>query len=377
MADTLTFAVPVEWSKATAYEQNIIVFVGKRAYTSLKAVPTGIEITDTSYWAETGVPKGSDTTQLKADIETLKGNVSTLKSDLTTTNSNVTANNNAITSIRQDITNAQSLMEYDRQEAAGVYDGRDLVSILGASSADDCFAKLHSRAQAKNAAGIRVGDYIDVTPTVSAVNNGAAMRYRVAGIAHNLGFGDQPCPWAFWMIPDNPIDVTGSTYTINTRYIYWNTTANNNGVSGNECPYLASNLHQWELEEFLPALPTALQNVLVSHRILLEKRYSSSGALTDSTGWGWVDAGKVFSLSETEVYGNCVWGTKGYSVGEAAQLPLFRVSRYRVKIRVLWWLRTVRSGSSSNVCTVTVGGNPSDVYAKETGVRPRPCFLIG
>lgn len=61
MADTLTFAVPVEWSKTTAYEQNSIVFVGKRAYTSLKAVPSGVEITDTSYWAETGVPKGSDT----------------------------------------------------------------------------------------------------------------------------------------------------------------------------------------------------------------------------------------------------------------------------------------------------------------------------
>lgn len=101
MTDTLTFAVPVEWSKSTAYEQNIIVFVGKRAYTSLKAVPTGIEITDTSYWAETGVPQGSDTTQLKADIETLKGNVSTLQSNLTTTNSNVTANNNAITSMRK------------------------------------------------------------------------------------------------------------------------------------------------------------------------------------------------------------------------------------------------------------------------------------
>lgn len=111
MADTLTFAVPVEWSKSVAYEQNIIVFVGKRAYTSLKAVPTGIEITDTSYWAETGVPQGADTTQLKADIETLKGNVSTLQSDLSTTNSNVTANNNAITSIRQEITKAQSLID--------------------------------------------------------------------------------------------------------------------------------------------------------------------------------------------------------------------------------------------------------------------------
>ena len=85
MSDTLTFAAPVEWSKSAAYEQNIIVFVGKKAYTSLKEVPSGVEITDTSYWAETGVPQGSDTTQLKADIETLKGNVSTLQSDLSNT----------------------------------------------------------------------------------------------------------------------------------------------------------------------------------------------------------------------------------------------------------------------------------------------------
>lgn len=267
--------------------------------------------------------------------------------------------------------------EYDRQEAAGVYDGRDLISILGASSADDCFAKLHQRAQAKNAAGIRIGDYIDVTPTVSTVNKGAAMRYRVAGIAHNLGFGDQACPWAFWMVPDNPVDMTGSEYAINTSYIYWNTTADNNGTADEKRPYLCSNLHQWELEEFLPALPTALQNVLINHRILFEERYNASGKLEDSTGWSWGDAGKVFSLSEMEVYGCCVWGTKGYSVGESAQLPLFKDSRYRIKSRIGWWLRSVGSGSSSHVCTVTSGGNANNSSATYTWVRPRPCFLIG
>lgn len=117
MADTLTFAVPVEWSKTTAYEQNIIVFVGKRAYTSLKAVPTGVEITDTSYWAETGVPQGSDTTQLKADIETLKENVSTLQSDLSTTNSKVTGNNNAITSIIRDLDNMATFITRSEMDA--------------------------------------------------------------------------------------------------------------------------------------------------------------------------------------------------------------------------------------------------------------------
>ena len=403
MADTLTFAVPVEWSKTTAYEQNIIVFVGKKAYTSLKAVPTGIEITDTSYWAETGVP---DTTQLKADIETLKGNVSTLQSDLSTTNSNVTANNNAITSIRQDITNATTEEEYDRQVLAGTYQGRSLMAILGASSWEDCYAMLSARAKRMDSSGIRIGDYIDVTPTSDTVNMGNAMRYRVAGMGHNYQFGDTACPWAFWMMPDDPINMTGSKYADNTSYIYWNTTGNNNGTADEMHPYLLSKLHDWEIIEFLPALPTALMNVLMSHRILLEERYSASGALTsgniyatdeahiyatdealkerysasgaltDSTLWSWVDAGKVFSLNEMEVYGCPVWGTIGWSVGEAAQLPLFRDSRYRIKSRTAWWLRSVKAGSVSNVCTVWASGT-AGISTTFTNTRPRPCFLIG
>ena len=267
--------------------------------------------------------------------------------------------------------------EYDRQVLAGTYQGRSLMTILGASSWADCYAMLSARAKLMDSSGIRIGDYIDVTPTSGTVNRGNAMRYRVAGMGHNYQFGDTACPWAFWMVPDDPIDMTGNTYAINTSYICWNTTENNNGVSGNEYPYLASNLRAWETGQFLPALPTALQNVLVNHRILLEKRYSSSGALKDSTGWNWVDAGKVFSLNEMEVYGCPVWGTKGWSVGEAAQLPLFRDSRYRNKSRVTWWLRSVSSGSSSYVCYVHSGGVADSYSATYTEVRPRPCFLIG
>ena len=267
--------------------------------------------------------------------------------------------------------------EYDRQVLAGTYQGRSLMTILGASSWADCYAMLSARAKLMDSSGIRIGDYIDVTPTSGTVNSGNAMRYRVAGMGHNYQFGDTACPWAFWMVPDDPIDMTGNTYAINTSYIYWNTTENNNGVSGNEYPYLASNLRAWETGQFLPALPTALRNVLVNHRILLEKRYSSSGALKDSTGWDWVDAGKVFSLNEMEVYGCPVWGTKGWSVGEAAQLPLFRDSRYRVKSRAIWWLRSVSSGSSSNVCYVHSSGTADSYSAKYPEVRPRPCFLIG
>ena len=270
-----------------------------------------------------------------------------------------------------------NLVNKIKEEFSGYYDGRDLKTVLGVSTDADLWSALHTRAQAKNGKLLRIGDYMDVTPTVNTVNKGNSMRMRLAGIGHNWQFGDQSCPWAFWFVPDAPIDMTGSEYAVNTSYIKWNETATNNGTAEQPAPYLCSNLHAWELGEFLPALPTALQNVLVNHRILFETRYSANGALNDSTGWAWGDAGKVFSLSETEVYGQCVWGTKGYSVGADAQLPLFRDSRNRIRSRVYWWLRSACSGSSSYVCYVYGYGTANYGSATLTLVRPRPCFLVG
>ena len=251
------------------------------------------------------------------------------------------------------------------------------MAILGASSWADCYATLSARAKRMDSSGIRIGDYIDVTPTSGTVNRGNAMRYRVAGMGHDYQCGDTACPWAFWMIPDSPIVMTGSEYADNTSYMKWRDTADNNGTADEKHPYLLSKLHDWEINEFLPALPTALKNVLVNHRILLEERYSANGALKDSTFWSWVDAGKVFSLNETEVYGCPVWGTKGWSVGEAAQIPLFRDSRYRIKVRVYWLLRSVMAGSASGVCGVGANGDANAASAASTSIRPRPCFLIG
>ena len=269
-----------------------------------------------------------------------------------------------------------NLVRNIKEGLSDYYDGKNLKTVLEVSTDAELWAALHARAQAKNGKLLRIGDYMDVTPTVNTVNGGNSMRFRLAGIGHNWQFGDTSCPWAFWFVVDSPITMTGSEYADNTSYIKWRETANNNGTEEQPCPYLCSKLHDWELNEFLPALPTDLQNVLVNHRILFEKRYSANGTLDESTDWGWGDAGKVFSLSETEVYGQCVWGTKGYSVGADAQLPLFRDSRNRIRSRA-WWLRSVRSGSSSYVCRVYYNGSAGYTSATDTIVRPRPCFLVG
>lgn len=269
--------------------------------------------------------------------------------------------------------------DYDRLASMAMYPGRNIIDVLGAKDFADAVSKLHALAQARSAGDLRIMDYLDVTPASSTVNKGNAIRFHLGMVGQYYQYGDTANPFALGFVAGSPIDMTGSDYATNTSYMMWNATNTNNGTADQPNPYLTSQLHKWELEEFLPALPTALQNVLVSHRHILESRYSASGALTDSTGWAWADLGKIISLSETEVYGQCVWGTKGYSVGIDEQWPIFRqmLGRGMRYARDTWWLRSVGSGSSAYVCYVNDCGRAGCSDAAHTWVRPRPCFLIG
>ena len=86
----------------------------------------------------------------------------------------------------------------------------------------------------------------------------------------------------------------------------------------------------------------------------------------------------MFSLSEMEVYGCPVWGTKGYSEGFDCQWALFRDTAHRVNgNRYDWWLRSVMGGSASDVCYVGTHGHANYNSAEYVWVRPRPGFLVG
>ena len=68
MASTLTFADPVTWDRTKTYEVNLIVFVGRKAYTALKNVPANTAIDNTEYWKETGVPNSGDISALESVV---------------------------------------------------------------------------------------------------------------------------------------------------------------------------------------------------------------------------------------------------------------------------------------------------------------------
>ena len=238
---------------------------------------------------------------------------------------------------------------------------------------------LHKRAAVGNFAGLRVGDYIDVPlVSASAVAAQQSVRFLLAHIDPYLYCGDNSKGHHIAFVASAPVAVAKTvTGVANDSFLMWNTTNTNQGTADQKCPYLNSNLKAWETA-FEACLPEGLTKYLLTQRVLLEERYSASGALNDSNSWSWQDIGKVFSLSEMEVYGCPVWGTKGYSVGFDCQFDLFRDTAHRLNgNRCNWWLRSVMGGSSSSVCYVNHYGDAYYDSATAVWVRPRPGFLVG
>lgn len=270
---------------------------------------------------------------------------------------------------------------YNQLSIIGKYPGRDLTTILKDEiGSGTVWTALHNRIQNANFKGLRVGDYVDVSLAsgYTAVTSSSSIRFLIAHIDPYYQCADTAKGHHIAFVASQTIPVSSSYATMkNGSYVPWNTTSTNQGTSSDPHPYTCSNLKKWETA-FEGYLPTALSQYILTQRVLLEERYSSSGSLTDSNSWSWADIGKIWSLSETEVYGQCVWGTKGWSVGFDCQFDLFKDTAHRLNgNRVHWWRRSVGSGSSSDVCCVDCYGGADCNAATYAWVRPRVGFLLG
>ena len=279
--------------------------------------------------------------------------------------------------------NAQTALnnaEFNRLALVGKYGGQSIATILaGEIGSGTVYDALHKRIAAANFAGLRVGDYLDVPlVSASAVAAQQSVRFLLAHIDPYYCCGDSSKGHHIAFVASAPVSVAKTvTGVADDSFLMWNTTNTNQGTAETKNPYLGSNLKAWETA-FEACLPEGLTKYLLTQRVLLEERYSASGALTDSNNWSWQDIGKVWSLSEMEVYGCPVWGTPGWSVGFDCQFDLFHDTAHRVNgSRCHWWLRSVMGGSSSHVCYVLNGGYAPYNSATYAWVRPRPGFLFG
>ena len=270
--------------------------------------------------------------------------------------------------------------EYNRLALIGKYGGQSIATLLaGEIGSGTVYDALHKRIVANNFAGLRVGDYIDVPlVSASAIVGQQSVRFIIAHIDPYLWCDDRSKGHHIAFVASAPIAVSSSYAGVaNSSFLPWNKTNTNQGTADVKNPYLCSQLKGWE-KAFEACLPEGLTKYILTQRVLLEERYSASGALTDSNNWSWQDIGKVWSLSEMEVYGCPVWGTPGYSVGFDCQFDLFRDTAHRLNgSRDYWWLRSVSGGSSAYVCYVNHSGSAYCNDAATDSVRPRVGFLLG
>ena len=273
-----------------------------------------------------------------------------------------------------------TLEELDRKALLGI-GGRDIANIpdfaSAISSAGSVYKFLHNRFSAGNFDGLRIGDFINVPVGIYGTR-----KFEFAGADTYYQCGDSAMGHHGVFVDSAPVAIPASDThecKANNSYLMWNATATNQGTADENSPYMVSGLHDWEINNFLPAFPSELQGYMLNRKALLETRYSASGNLNASTSWAWKSMGKIWSLSEIEVYGCVVWGTPGYSVGESRQLPLFALNPRRNLngSRSYWWLRVPSGASASYVCYVDGNGAAGSNSAAYGWVRPRCGFLLG
>lgn len=231
----------------------------------------------------------------------------------------------------------------------------------------DVWAWIKARIKNNNFAGIHVGDYIPM----NAENGNQTYNMQIAGIDTYYNTQDLKI--------GHHIDFISKECYI--RPFQWNTTANNNGTSAKNSPYLASNIYKVLGELASAVLPQEVQNQIVEKKTIIERRYSSGGALTASTTQSVQYIGKLWLPSEYEVFGSVIRGTPEWSQGQAVQYPLFANSgKNRAKIMVgsnkivNWWLLTTHYGDTTHICTV--GKNASINGASNYTIYFPICFRI-
>ena len=359
----------------------------------------------------------------KSEIETTRATaVTSVKSAETTGVSNVnttkttaineinTKKNEATTGLQNKFNECVASMD-DQSDAVvknydRLYKGVDLEVKFAKEIATygNVYAWLEARKNAGNYEGIHVGDYFH-----TSVNAGTIAGYsipaqnfkcRIIGLNTYKACADTNVGNMIYIATDEVIDTP----------IKWNPADNNNGTSVQTKPWLASAMYailngvnNYDTANgynkvahganggagIISLLSTELQAVLKQKRNILDDRYSASGLLTGGTGWGWADMGKLWLPNEIEVYGCGIRSntcqTTGYWFPEAGlsiQFPWFanncenRIKKNSTGGRCHWWLSSVASYNSANVCYVNNGGLAYSYAAANATIYVPLCFCI-
>lgn len=188
-------------------------------------------------------------------------------------------------------------------------------------------------------------DYWKVGDTKMVAVNGVNYQFQIIGFDHDtLTTADGSRTKAG--ITFQMVDCLNTTYSMNGSNI------NSGGWNG-------STMRTSTMATLLNQLPAALKNVLK----FVNKLSGTGGGSTSGTQ---TTHDKLFLLSEVEIF-----GTTTYSVpGEGTQYAYYKAGNSKVKkvngSASNWWERSPFSGSTSDFCRVTNGGDASYIYASNS-----------
>lgn len=255
--------------------------------------------------------------------------------------------------------------------------GQDLSVVLAdkiSASGGTVYSVLHELVASEDFSNVMVGDYLDVKVVGTTATSDSSVRFVVAHINPYKGVGKFGTANHIALVSAQPLKVSSYySYVTDGSYLLWNSSNTNNSSSSGGYPYTDSALRKWETSLYTD-LPYDFTQYAIDREAYLEKRYGSSG---DSTGNSWKSIEGVWSLSEKEVFGCDVLGTRGYSVGADVQFDLFKSGGALTGGKMSWWLRTVAGGSTTKACYVDSTGAPMAKDATGSYVRPRVAMLFG
>lgn len=277
------------------------------------------------------------------------------------------------------------LNDFDRlaiaeKVANGTYEGREIASIPEIQGElerkGSVAAFLKTRSANLDDSFLHVGDYVDIRH----VGIGGTRRYRI---------GD------FWPGLETSSDIeiapsTGIVMVSDEVWFYdvqWSTRGHNNGTEeSNGTPYLASTLHEYELNTIYPSFPEEWRDRMLSRKAMIEVRFPAQGSqlIGKDNACEYNDIGKVWSPSEVEVFGQTMRGDPWFSGGNDCQFAIFRRARNRVRGRTYsmsdqYWLRTVQDQWTTDALYVTNRGQVNSHIVNDSSyhnISPLPCFLI-
>ena len=256
--------------------------------------------------------------------------------------------------------------------------GQDLSVVLAdkiSASGGTVYSVLHELVVSEDFSDIMVGDYFNVQVKPTYATSDSSISLVVAHINPYKGVGKTEIASHIALVSAQPLIVNSRyTYVTSGSYLPWNSSNTNNSSDSGRWPYTDSALHEWEAGLGGIDLPSDFTRYIIDRQAYLEKR---SGSSSDSTDNSWTSLGKIWSLSEKEVFGCDVFGTKGYSVGADVQFDLFRSGDALTGGKTPWWLRTVAGGSTTKACYVDSTGAPMTKDVNSADVRPRVAMLFG